>query len=90
MAQILTALYLFAMLAAGWRLFGVDWPLGLKAAAAITLVCPVPLILLVAALVQPDRPFAGLMRVSGLALLLCGALCMGGGVSAAWLRARRT
>ncbi|MEC3912006.1 hypothetical protein U5A82_16450 [Sphingobium sp. CR2-8] len=89
MAQILTALYLFAMLAAGWRLFAVDWTRGMKAAAAVALVCPVPLLLLMSGLLHPDRALADLMRASGLVLLLCGTLSMGGGLSAAWLRARR-
>lgn len=89
MAQILTALYLLAMLAAGWRLFGIGWSRGAKLSAAVALVCPVPLLLLIPALVHPERPLAGLMRMSGLTLLLCGALCMAGGVSAAWMRARR-
>lgn len=89
MAQILTALYLFAMLAAGWRLFGVVWSRGAKLSTAVALICPIPLLLLGPALLHPERPFADLMRASGLALLLCGALCMGGGVSAAWVRARR-
>jgi len=38
MAQILTAIYLFAMLAAGWRLFGVDWSRGAKLSTAVTLI----------------------------------------------------
>lgn len=89
MAQTLTALYLLTMLAAGWRLFGIAWARGVKMAAAVALVCPVPLLMLSFALLHPDRPLAGLMRAGGAALLLCGVLCMGGGVSAAWLRARR-
>ena len=89
MAQILTAIYLFAMLAAGWRLFGVDWSRGAKLSTAVTLICPIPLLLLVPALLHPGRPFGDLMRASGLTLMLCGALCMAGGVSAAWVRTRR-
>jgi len=89
MAQILTALYLFAMLAAGWRLFGVDWSRGVKVAAAVALVCPIPLLILSRALLHPERPYAGLLQSIGIALLICGALCLCGGVSAAWMRARR-
>lgn len=89
MAQILTALYLLAMLAAGWRLFGLGWSLRVKIAAAVALVCPVPLLVLLPGLVHPERPFADLLRAIGLALLACGALCLAGGLSAAWLRARR-
>ncbi|MBJ7443327.1 MAG: hypothetical protein JHD32_03230 [Sphingobium sp.] len=89
MAQILTALYLLAMLAAGWRLFGLAWSRRVKAAAAVALVCPVPLLVLLPGLIHPERPFADLLRAIGLALLACGALCLAGGVSAAWLRARR-
>ena len=45
--------------------------------------------LLLPGLIHPERPFADLLRAIGLALLACGALCLAGGVSAAWLRARR-
>jgi hypothetical protein len=89
MAQILTALYLLAMLAAGWRLFGLGWSHRIKAAAAVALVCPVPLLVLLPGLIHPERSFADLLRAIGLALLACGALCLAGGLSAAWLRARR-
>ncbi|MEG8223628.1 hypothetical protein OSJ57_23950 [Sphingomonas sp. HH69] len=89
MPQIFTALYLIAMLAAGWRLFGLGWSRGIKIAAAVALVCPVPLLVLLPGLIHPDRPFADLLRTIGLTLLLCGALCLGGGWSAAKMRARR-
>jgi hypothetical protein len=89
MAQILTALYLLAMLAAGWRLFGLGWSHRIKIGAAVALVCPVPLLVLLPGLIHPERPFADLLRAIGLALLACGALCLAGGLSAAWLRARR-
>lgn len=89
MAKILTALYLVAMLAAGWRLFGLGWSPRIKIAAAVALVCPVPLLVLLPGLIHPERPFADLLRAIGLTLLACGALCLAGGLSAAWLRARR-
>ncbi|CAM8649377.1 MULTISPECIES: hypothetical protein [Sphingobium] len=89
MAQILTALYLLAMLAAGWRLFGVDWSRGVKVVSAVALVCPIPLLVLIPGVLHPERPFAGLLQSIGVALLICGLLCMGGGASAAWLRSRR-
>ena len=89
MAQIVTALYLLLMLFAGWRLFGIGWPRGRKIAAAVALVAPIPLLLMIPALLHPERPFADVLRAVGLALLVCGALCMGGGWSAARLRARR-
>ena len=89
MAQIVAALYLLMMLFAGWRLFGMAWSRGRKVAAAIALVCPLPLILLLPPLIHPERPFADILRAIGLTLLLCGALCLLGGMSAAWLRARR-
>jgi hypothetical protein len=90
MAKIVAALYLLLMLIAGWRLFGMRWPRGRKAVAGIALVCPLPLVLLLPPLIHPDRPFADLLRAIGLTLLLCGALCLLGGMSAAWLRARKS
>ncbi len=89
MAQLLTALYLLLMLAAGWRLYGIGWSRPLKAVTAIALLLPLPLLLLIPALQHPDRPYSDLLRAIGLALLVCGALCLLGGVSAAWARARR-
>lgn len=77
------------MLAAGWRLFGLGWSRRIKIAAAVALVCPVPLLVLLPGLIHPERPFADLLRAIGLALLACGALSLAGGLSAAWLRARR-
>lgn len=89
MAKILTALYLVMMLAAGWRLFGLGWSRGVKIVTAVAVLLPLPLLLILPALMQPQRPFADLLRAIGLALLVCGALCIAGGWSAAWLRARR-
>jgi hypothetical protein len=89
MPQILTALYLLMMLAAGWRLFGLPWSRPVKAAAAAALVCPIPLLVLLPGLLHPERPFADLLQKLGLTLLLCGALCMLGGLSAARMRTRR-
>jgi hypothetical protein len=88
-AKLLPAIYLLAMLAAGWRLFGIGWSRGLRAGAAVMLICPVPLLFLLPGLFRPDRPFADMLVRIGLALLVCGALCMGGGWTGAWLRARR-
>jgi hypothetical protein len=89
MAQIVTALYLLFMLVAGWRLFSIGWPRGAKLATALALILPVPLLVLVPALLHPERPFSDMLRSVGLALLVCGMLCMAGGWSAARLRARR-
>ena len=89
MHQILTAAYLIAMLAAGWRLYGIGWSRLAKGAAALALLLPVPLLFLGPVLLHPERPFADMLRMIGLSLLLCGILCMGGGWSAARLRARR-
>jgi hypothetical protein len=89
MARIITAVYLIFMLVAGWRLHGVRWPVAGKVAAALALLLPIPLLLLIPALAHPERPFAEMLRAIGLALLVCGMLCMGGGWSAARLRARR-
>lgn len=89
MAKIVTAIYLLFMLVAGWRLFGIGWPVKAKLATAIALILPVPLLVLIPALAHPERPFAGLLQSVGIALLVCGILCMAGGWSAARLRARR-
>lgn len=89
MAKFLTALYLLSMLAAGWRLFGMGWSRPAKAAAAVLLITPLPLLLLIPALLHPERPFSDLLRMIGLVLMLCGTFCLLGGMSAAWLRARR-
>lgn len=89
MAQILTAVYLLAMLGAGWRLFGMGWSRPAKAGASVLLVCPLPLLILIPGLMHPERPFADMLRGVGLVLLACGAMCLLGGMSAAWLRARR-
>ncbi len=89
MPQILTAIYLIAMLAAGWRLFSLGWTRTTKLAASVAIVAPIPLLILLPALLNPERPFADLLHAIGLALLACGALSLTGGFSAAWLRARR-
>lgn len=89
MAQFLTALYLLMMLAAGWRLYGIGWSRPVKVMTAIALLLPLPLLLLIPALQNPEQPYAGMLRAIGLALMVCGALCLAGGLSAAWLRARR-
>lgn len=89
MAQFLTALYLLVMLAAGWRLYGIGWSRPMKVVTALALLSPLPLLLLIPALQNPERPYSDQLRAIGLALLLCGALCLAGGLSAAWLRTRR-
>jgi hypothetical protein len=89
MALIVTAIYLLFMLVAGWRLFGVGWPRMARLATAIALILPIPLLILIPAVMHPQRPFAGQLQSIGVALLVCGLLCMAGGWSAARLRARR-
>ncbi|HAF41594.1 MAG TPA: hypothetical protein DCG90_07495 [Sphingobium sp.] len=89
MAQIVTALYLLFMLVAGWRLFGIGWSRLARLATAAGLILPIPLLVLIPALLHPERPFAGLLQSVGIALLICGILCMAGGWSAARLRAGR-
>ncbi|ATI81288.1 MULTISPECIES: hypothetical protein [Sphingobium] len=89
MAQILTAIYLLMMLAGGWRLFGLGWPLWVKGLVAIGLVCPLPLLVLLPGMLHPERPFADMLRMIGFVMMGCGALCLVGGLSAARLRARR-
>ena len=89
MPKFIAALYLLLMAAAGWRLFTMGWSRGLKICAAAALVIPIPMLFLLPALMQPDRPFADVLRVIGVALMLCGALSLLGGVAGAWLRARK-
>ena len=89
MPQILTALYLLMMIAAGWRLFIIPWKRGLKIGAAVALVIPIPLLFLLPVLMNPERPFADLLHAIGIALLAGGAVSLLGGMSAAWLRKRK-
>lgn len=89
MAQLLTALYLLLMLAAGWRLYGISWSLAVKVVTALALILPLPLLLIVPALQHPEHNYSDLLRAIGLTLLVCGLLCLLGGLSAAWARARR-
>lgn len=89
MAHILIAVYLLIMLGAGWRLFSMRWSRGAKAAAGGMLVCPLPMLFLLPAMLHPDRPFADLLRGLGLVLLLCGTLCLCAGMGVAWMRMRR-
>ncbi|HUD95797.1 hypothetical protein [Sphingobium sp.] len=89
MAQIVTAIYLLMMLVAGWRLFGIGWPRWVKVAAAVGLVCPLPMLFILPSLLHPERPFADLLLNIGVVLTICGAICLVGGVSAAWMRKRR-
>ena len=90
MPKLLAALYLLLMVAAGWRLFAMSWSRALKIAAAAGLVIPIPMLFLLPALMQPDRPFADLLRAIGIALMLGGAASLLGGMAGAWLRTRRT
>lgn len=89
MSQILVAFYLLLMLGAGWRLFGMSWSRVAKAGAGILLVCPLPMLFLLPALIHPERPLADILRGLGLAILACGTLCLLGGMAVAWVRARR-
>ncbi|WP_176596565.1 MULTISPECIES: hypothetical protein [Sphingobium] len=90
MPKLLAALYLLLMVAAGWRLFTMSWSRALKIAAAMALVIPIPMLFLLPALMQPDRPFADLLRAIGIALMLGGAASLLGGMAGAWLKARKT
>lgn len=89
MPKILASLYLLLMVAAGWRLFTMQWSRGLKTSAALALVIPIPMLFLLPALMQPDRPFADLLRAIGIALMLGGAVSLLGGMAGAWLKARK-
>jgi len=89
MPKILAALYLLLMVAAGWRLFTMPWSRGLKISSAIALIIPIPMFFLLPSLLHPDRPFAGLLRAIGIALMLGGAVSLLGGMTAAWLKVRK-
>ena len=89
MPKLLAALYLLLMVAAGWRLFTMSWSRGLKIGAAVALVIPIPMLFLLPALMQPDRPFADLLRAIGIALMGGGAVSLLGGMAGAWLKARK-
>ncbi|KXU29709.1 hypothetical protein A0J57_04630 [Sphingobium sp. 22B] len=89
MPKILAALYLLLMVAAGWRLFTISWSRTLKIAAGVAMVVPIPMLFLLPALVQPDRPFADLLRAIGIALMLGGGVSLLGGVTGAWFKARK-
>ncbi|KEQ51547.1 hypothetical protein [Sphingobium chlorophenolicum] len=89
MLKILAALYPLLMVAAGWRLFTMSWSRALKIAAGVAMVVPIPMLFLLPALVQPDRPFADLLRTIGIALMFSGGVSLLGGMAAAWLKGRR-
>ncbi len=86
--QIVLALYLLFLLAAGWRLWGIGWCAGVKIAVALALVLPMPLLFILPGLMR-QNDWSDLLIRFGLTLLLCGMLCLAGGFSAARLRARR-
>lgn len=86
---LLLALYLLAMMGAGWRLFAMPWSRGVKLAAAAALVCPAPLLLILPGIMQRGEGFADILVTLGATLLACGALCFGSGMGLAWYRARR-
>lgn len=86
--QIALGAYLLFLVAAGWRLFGIGWSLARKRIVAGLLVLPAPLLFLIPAFMRRGQPFADMLLNFGLALLVCGALCLGSGMLAAWLRAR--
>jgi hypothetical protein len=67
----------------------MSWPRGWKISAAVALVIPIPTLFLLPALMQPDRPFADLLRAIGIALILGGGVSLLGGMAGAWLKARR-
>lgn len=89
MPKILAVLYLALMVAAGWRLFSMPWTRGLKIGAGVALVIPIPMLFLLPVLMQPERPFADLLRAIGIALMLGGAASLLGGMAGAWLKARK-
>ncbi|ANI77297.1 MULTISPECIES: hypothetical protein [Sphingobium] len=89
MPKILAALYLLLMVAAGWRLFTMAWSRGLKIAAAIALIIPIPMFFLLPSLMHPERPFADLLRAIGIALIVGGGVSLLGGMAGAWLKARK-
>ncbi|MDX3909748.1 MAG: hypothetical protein QHC67_08000 [Sphingobium sp.] len=88
LTSILPYAYLLALVAAGWRLFVVRWSRTLKIASGIVIVTVTPLLVLVPALLHPERPFAGLLLATGIGMLAAGAACLLGGMAGAWLRQR--
>lgn len=89
MARIVTFVYLLLMLAVGWRLYAMPWSRGVKLGAGASILLPIPLMLILPALLHPERPFADILRMTGFVLLICGLVCLVGGWSAARVRARR-
>lgn len=86
--QLILGLYLLFLLAAGWRLWSIGWSARAKALTALALVLPMPLLFILPGVLRRDT-WSDVLIQLGLTLLLCGALCVAGGFSAARLRARR-
>lgn len=87
--QFLLGAYLLFLVAAGWRLWTIGWSVRVKAATGLALVLPMPLLFLIPAAMHRDGAWSGLLMQLGFTLLVCGILCLAGGLSAARLRARR-
>lgn len=86
--QIMPYLYMAIFIVIGWRLYVIRWDWRLKAASGAAMVIAPPLLFLLPALRNPQGNFAGWLLAMGIGMLVMGALCMGGGVLAGWLRAR--
>lgn len=86
--QILLGAYLLFLVAAGWRLWSVGWTVPVKVLTALALVLPMPLLFILRGVTRTDV-WSDVLIQMGLTLLLCGIVCVAGGLSAARLRARR-
>ncbi|RVT43077.1 hypothetical protein [Sphingobium algorifonticola] len=86
--QIMPYGYMLLFIVIGWRLYVLRWDWRWKAASGAAMVIAPPLLFLLPALRNPQGSFAGWLLAMGIGMLVAGALCLGGGVLAAWLRAR--
>jgi hypothetical protein len=86
--QLVLAVYLLFLLAAGWRLWSIGWSARVKVATALALVLPMPLLFIIPGAMRRDA-WSDVLIQLGLTLLVCGIICLAGGFSAARMRGRR-
>lgn len=89
--HILSVLYLLALVALGWRLVRIGWPVWIRLGSAIVLVLLTPALFLIPAVRRPDGPFSDLLLATGIGMVAAGliATLLGAAIALLWRRRTR-
>jgi hypothetical protein len=87
--KLILAAYLLFLMAAGWRLFSIEWSRPLKWATGLSLVVPLPALIALPGLFRSSGVIRDFEIGVGATFLTCGVLSLLAGLALGWLRARR-